>query len=115
MRSQTPLPLTVTDQMPAAARVAGSREQKAWRQAQDFEQVFLNTMLGQMFSGLGENTTLGGKHSEAWRGMLVDEYARSITAQGGLGLAGPIYRELISAQEAAPRRLPSIDRTPYAP
>ncbi|WP_439576089.1 rod-binding protein [Phreatobacter sp.] len=116
MRSQTPVPLTITNQTPAAARVAGSREQRAWRQAQDFEQVFLNTMLGQMFTGIGDNSPLGGKQSEAWRGMLVDEYAKSVTSQGGLGMTGHIYRELISAQEAAPRRLPNaLQRPAYAP
>ena len=39
--------------------------------------------------------------------MLVDEYAKSVTSQGGVGLANHIYRELIGAQEAAPRRLPA--------
>ncbi|WP_163068146.1 rod-binding protein, partial [Acinetobacter baumannii] len=79
--------------------------------AQNFEQVFLNTMLGQMFNGLGTEAPLGGKQTEAWRGMLVDEYAKTITAQGGVGLASNIYRELIGAQEAAPRRLPPVPRT----
>ncbi|CEJ13848.1 chemotactic signal-response protein CheL [bacterium YEK0313] len=111
MQSLVPPTTTVNPQTPAAARVAGSREAKAWSNAQNFEQVFLNTMLGQMFSGLGTDSPLGGKDSEAWRGMLVDEYARSVTAQGGVGLAPHIYRELIGAQEAAPRRLPPVPRS----
>lgn len=110
MRSLTPVPTAVSPATPAAARIPGSREAKAWSNAQNFEQVFLNTMLGQMFNGLGTETPMGGKQTEAWRGMLLDEYSKSITAQGGIGLASNIYRELIGAQEAAPRRLPPIPR-----
>ncbi|MCA0319284.1 MAG: rod-binding protein [Proteobacteria bacterium] len=100
---------------PAAAKVAGSREQRAWGQAQNFEQVFLNTMFGQMFTGIGTESPLGGKHSESWRGMLVDEYAKSVSAQGGVGLANHIYRELVNAQEAGARRLPVLPATPALP
>ncbi len=107
MRSQTPERAVLNAYTPAAARTPGSREQKAWSQAQSFEQVFLNTMFGQMFTGIGTESPLGGKQSEAWRGMLVDEYAKSVSSQGGVGLANHIYRELIGAQEAAPRRAPA--------
>lgn len=110
MASLTPERPVLNAHAPPAARVPGSREQRAWTQAQSFEQVFLTTMFGQMFTGIGEASPLGGKHSEAWRGMLVDEYAKSVAAQGGVGLAGHVYRELIGAQEAAPRRLPSAPR-----
>lgn len=107
MRSQTPERAAVNAYTPTAAKVPGSRENRAWNQAQNFEQVFLNTMFSQMFTGIGNDSPLGGKQSEAWRGMLVDEYAKSVTSQGGVGLANHIYRELIGAQEAAPRRLPA--------
>lgn len=107
MGSRIPDQIVVSPAAPAAARVAGSREAKAWTNAQNFEQVYLNTMLGQMFNSLGDKTAMGGKQAEAWRGMLVDQYARNISAQGGVGLANHIYRELIGAQEAAPRRVPA--------
>lgn len=107
MRSQTPEITALNSYAPPAARVAGSREQRAWGQAQNFEQVFLNTMFAQMFTGVGNDSPLGGKQSEAWRGMLIDEYAKSVSNQGGVGLAGHIYRELIGAQEAATSRVPA--------
>ena len=106
MRSITPNPTPSGAGVPAAAKVPGSREAKAWSQAQDFESVFLSTMLGQMFTGLGEESPLGQKKSEAWRGLLVEEYGRSISSNGGVGLANNIYRELIGAQEAPARRVP---------
>jgi peptidoglycan hydrolase FlgJ len=111
MQSLTPAPATTNSLTPAAARVPGSREATAWSNAQNFEQVFLNTMFGQMFSGLGADSPMGGAQNEAWKGMLVDEYAKSVTARGGIGLAPSIYRELIGAQEAAPRRLPPVPRS----
>ena len=111
MRSLTPAQAPANAYTPEGARTRGSREAKAWDNAQNLEQVFLNTMLGQMFTGIGTESPLGGKQSEAWRGMLVDEYAKSVTNQGGIGLANHIYRELISAQEAAPRRAPPGSRS----
>jgi Rod binding domain-containing protein len=47
--------------------------------------------------------------------MLVDEYAKSVSAQGGVGLANHIYRELVNAQEAGVRRLPVLPAAPVLP
>ncbi len=114
-RSITPLPLTTPNApgKPAAANVPGSREAKAWRSAQDFEGVFLNTMFSQMFSNVGDEGPLGGKMNEAWRSMMVDEHAKSVAAKGGIGLAPQVYRELVGQQEAAPRRLPAAAISAY--
>lgn len=105
--SATPRHGLLSAQTPEAAKVAGSKEAKAWRSAQDYEGVFLNTMFQQMFNGIGEEGPMGGKYNEAWRGMLVDEYARSVSKQGGIGLAPSIYKELIGAQAQPMRRTPA--------
>lgn len=100
-------------QTPAGAMVPGSREARAWSTAQDFEGVFLNTMLAQMFSGLdggSDDGPMGGRKNEAWRGMLVDEYSKGFAAQGGLGLAPVIYRELLGQQESAGRARAAMAR-----
>ncbi len=102
-----PLHDTLASVTPEAAKVSGSKEAKAWQSAQDYESVFLNTMFQQMFSGVGDNGPMGGKHNEAWRGMLIDEYSRSVAKQGGIGLAPAIYSELIGAQQAPVRRVPA--------
>ena len=68
--------------------------------AQQFEASFLRNMLEPMFTDLGEGGTWGGgTGSDAWRGMLIDEYANSIAKAGGVGIAGAVERELLAIQE----------------
>ncbi|MBO6508738.1 MAG: rod-binding protein [Roseibium sp.] len=70
--------------------------------AEEFEAVFLNTMLQQMFTGLENGGTWGKGHgADAWQSLLIDEYARSISAAGGIGLADSVERELIRLQEGS--------------
>ncbi|POF28190.1 rod-binding protein [Roseibium marinum] len=70
--------------------------------AQEFEAVFLNTMLQNMFTGLDEGGTWGSGHgADAWQSLLIDEYARTIAENGGIGLADSVERELLSLQEGA--------------
>ncbi len=68
--------------------------------AEEFEAVFLNTMLQSMFTGLEEGGTWGNNEgSETWRGLLVEEYSKSIAASGGIGIADAVQSELIKLQE----------------
>ncbi|MTI45258.1 rod binding protein [Roseibium hamelinense] len=70
--------------------------------AEEFEAVFLNNMMQSMFTGLEEGGTWGsGEGAEAWQGLLVNEYAKSISESGGIGLADSVERELLALQEAA--------------
>lgn len=70
--------------------------------AKEFEAVFLNNMLQMMFTDLEEGGTWGaGNGAEAWRGMLVNEYAEAISDAGGIGLASTVERELLALQEAS--------------
>ncbi len=69
--------------------------------AEGFEATFLNNMLQSMFTGLEEGGTWGsGDGAEAWRGMLINEYAQSISRSGGIGIADAVERELLALQEA---------------
>jgi peptidoglycan hydrolase FlgJ len=80
---------------------AGPRDAKAWKQAQDFEQVFVEQMLGHLTSGLSGPGPLGdeGPGSDVWRGMLTQEYAKNATKAGGFGIAPAVYNELMRLQE----------------
>ena len=69
--------------------------------AQQFESVFLTNMFEEMFAGVEEPE---GPHSQesgqkAWRSMLTEEYANTISKSGGIGVADHIQRELIALQE----------------
>jgi len=69
--------------------------------AEEFEQVFLNTMLAQMFSGLGADPVTGGGHAEEqWRSLQIDQYAGLVTKAGGIGVSDAIYGEMLRLQEA---------------
>ena len=72
----------------------------ARKTAQEFETSFLTTMLEQMWTGIEAEAPFGGGHAEkVYRSMIVGEYAKSIAASGGIGMADHVYREILSAQE----------------
>ncbi len=83
-----------------------------WKAARDFEAIALGELLRPMFQTLGGPDTLfgGGEGEETWRPMLVDEMARKIASSGGLGLAGPVYAQMLRAQEAS--ETATQERTP---
>jgi peptidoglycan hydrolase FlgJ len=75
---------------------------KAWAAAQNFESVLLNTLMAPVFDKLDGEGPLGedsGTGGDAWRGMLVDEYAKGFAGAGGVGLSKDIYRQLMRLQE----------------
>ncbi len=69
--------------------------------AQQFESVFLTNMFEEMFAGIQEEEgPLGaGPGQSAWRSMLTEEYANTISKSGGVGVADHVQRELIALQE----------------
>ena len=84
-----------------AAKGAIDINAKARATATDFETVFLSSMFGQMFTGIGSEGPFGGSAGVGvWRSFLTDEYAKSFAKAGGIGLADHVYRTLIAQQEA---------------
>ena len=87
-----------------APKSAPTAQAKARAAAQDFEAVFLNAMFSEMFTGVdGEGPFGGGAGAGVWRSFLTDEYAKSFSRAGGIGLADDVYRTLIAQQEATPQ------------
>ncbi len=87
------------------ARLDPSQRQMIEANARDFEAVFLETMLDRLTSGGGEEGPLGsnGTGGEVWRGMLSNQYARSLAANGGVGIAPSVMRSLIDLQASQGR------------
>lgn len=81
--------------------------------AQEFEGVFVSQMLGQMFSGVSTDGPFGGGQGEQmFRSLMLDEYGKQISKQGGIGLADSVTRELLKRQEmAAPATAPTTAPT----
>ena len=72
----------------------------AKKTAQEFEGVFLSQFLGQMFDGISADGPAGGGQGEMmFRSLMLDEYGKQIAAQGGIGLANAVTRELLKTQE----------------
>lgn len=83
-------------QAPKAAMTAGGTA----KVAQQFEGVLMSQMLNEMFEGISTDGMFGGgPGEEMFRSMMVDEYGKQITKQGGMGLTNAITKQLLSHQE----------------
>jgi len=79
-------------------------EENARAAAEEFEAVFLTTMLEGMFEGVKTDGPFGGGSAEkTYRSLLVTEYAKQMSQNGGLGISDQITRDLIALQEGAQR------------
>jgi Rod binding domain-containing protein len=68
--------------------------------AENYEATFLNQMFSKMFEGIPtDGLGHGGQAEETWRGMLINEYSKSVAKAGGIGLAKQIYHDLVRVQE----------------
>jgi Rod binding domain-containing protein len=67
--------------------------------AQDFEGMFINSMLQQMFANVGQGPFGGGQGASVWRSFLTDEYAKTFAKAGGLGIADQVRSALLARQE----------------
>ena len=72
----------------------------AKKAAEQFESVFISEFMGQMFEGISTDGEFGGGEGEAmFRPLLLDEYSKQLTAQGGFGLSQAVTRQLLQTQE----------------
>lgn len=74
---------------------------KLMQSAKDFEAMALGQLLEPMFETVDTaHSAFGGGESEAtWRSLLVDAIGRQIAANGGLGIAAPVFAAMLHAQE----------------
>jgi flagellar protein FlgJ len=83
----------------ALKKVSPQAQAKAKATAQDFEAMFLNSMFGQMTSGLkGEGPFGNTPGTGVWRSMLTEQYSKSFAKAGGVGNSSDVYRTLILQQ-----------------
>lgn len=77
--------------------------------AKEFEAVFISAMLKPMFDGIETDGVFnGGKGEEIFRGMMLQEYGKMMSANGAVGIAADVKAKLIEiqglpAEEPAPR------------
>ena len=89
---------------PDAAALAKPGAAKAWEAARQFEASTLAALLTPMLSTVDQTGGAfgGGEAEAAWRPMLTDQVARGLTTAGGVGLAVPVFNQLMRLREAAP-------------
>lgn len=87
---------------PAAPGQPGEGVEAARKVAREFEAMALAQMFQTMFSGLETDGLFGGGAGEqAFRPLLVDEYARATAKAGGVGIADSVLAEIIRMQAAS--------------
>ena len=94
----------VTPAAPALVRASpAATSARLAKAAEDFTAVALGEMLKPMFDTADNSKSLfgGGEGEQAWRPMMVDEIAKAIAHQGGLGLSGPVAQAMLLMQEKA--------------
>jgi peptidoglycan hydrolase FlgJ len=61
----------------------------------------LGALLKPVFGEAPKGLLSGGAAEAQWRPMLVENYARSWSDRGGLGIADAVFREMLRMQSAA--------------
>lgn len=85
---------------PAAKPATPKNAAETVKAAQDFEALFINEFLGTMFESVPTDGPFGGGPGEAiFRSLMIDQYSKTIAAQGGFGLADTVKRQLLATQE----------------
>lgn len=92
MSGPTTFPL---EAIPADVRAAGPEARKLYETALGFEQLLVRQLAAELARSAqdGEDED-GGGTSSLYREMLPDALADGISAGGGTGLAGELYRRL---------------------
>lgn len=88
--------------LPPPATTASPEQQAKTRDAAaKFEAMAINQLLAPMFDTVDTSGGLfgGGEAEQAWRPMLISEIAKKIAQAGGLGLAEPVYQQMLRMQE----------------
>lgn len=77
---------------------AQTREE-AEKLAKEFEAMFLQEMLQPIFDQIETDGPFGGGQAEAaFRPMLLENYAKSISDSGGIGISDSILTEILRMQ-----------------
>ena len=95
--------MVVQGAKPGPAELADPAKAKVWKAAQDFEAMVLGQLLAPMFATVETSKGMfgGGAAEEQWRPMMAQEIGKHVAKGGGLGVAVPVYQQMLRAQEAA--------------
>ena len=84
-----------------ATNIGSDKQQLLEERAEEFEAVFLSEMLKPMWEGVETGGMFGGGQAEEiFRSLLIDEYAKTLASDGGIGVGDMVLKELIALQGA---------------
>ena len=66
--------------------------------SREFEESFLQVMMGEMFKTVPTGSFSGGAGEEAFKSFLTDAFSKQIGASGGIGLSKQLNHELLKMQ-----------------
>jgi Rod binding domain-containing protein len=91
----------MTEISPLLPPVPAAVDTKLRKAAEDFTAVALNELLQPMFDSVDTSGGLfgGGAVEQQFKPMLTQEIAKQIAHSGGLGLAEPVYQQMLRLQE----------------
>jgi Rod binding domain-containing protein len=99
-------PISYPSQQTTPNKLDAKTLAKIDKTAQDFEAVFISEMLKPMMETIEVDPQFGGgKGEEVFRGLLLNEYGKIISNQGGIGVAEQVKAQLIRLQEASQNTL----------
>lgn len=82
-----------------AAAAEQAKRSQIRHTAEEFEATFLAQMLKPMFDSINADGPFGGGFGETmYRSMLTEQLGKSVSANGGIGLADTVQREMLKLQ-----------------
>jgi flagellar protein FlgJ len=86
---------------PAAPTPTPPASEAARRTGEDFEALFLSSIMENLFAGVATDGPFGGGKAEGmWRSVMLQEYGKVTAKAGGVGIADAVQREILRLQEA---------------
>lgn len=82
---------------PTAAKIVDKKDMR--EVAREFEAVFISEMVKPMFEGIETDEIFGGgKGEEIFRGMMIQEYGKTVADRDATGIQTQVMNKLIEMQ-----------------
>ena len=83
---------------PKSKNATNANDQQAKDACKEFEALFINMMLKELRATVNKSGLMdGGKAEEVFTSLMDTQMSREMAAQGGIGLAEMLYRQMVAA------------------